>query len=78
MKQTTVIEISKALNVTKTSVLRRAKKESWAFEEQVIKGGKAKLFTVAQLPRDVQMALARGQIKEQPPVAQEAQPKARG
>lgn len=76
MKQTTVIEISKALNVTKTSVLRRAKKESWAFEEQVIKGGKAKLFTVEELPRDVQMALARGQIKEQLPVAQEAQPKA--
>ncbi|MDP1980507.1 transposase family protein [Undibacterium sp.] len=45
--------ISAALKVTKSAVEKRANRESWAFSTVTGRGGKRKLFELANLPRDV-------------------------
>lgn len=56
--QFTLAEIAEALGVHKTSVLRRADRESWTFSEEPFRGGSRRLYFLATLPRDVKKALA--------------------
>lgn len=58
MRLATINEIAVALGVHETSVRRRASKMGWEFEEQIVRGGKAKLFIINKLPKAVQVALA--------------------
>ncbi|WP_084187069.1 Mu transposase C-terminal domain-containing protein [Andreprevotia chitinilytica] len=51
----TLIEISTALGITKRSVERRAK--NWPFTEEVVRGGKKRLYPLGTLPEDVRKAV---------------------
>ena len=75
MQQATINEIAKALGVSRPTAGRRSRSEKWSFVEQKGVGGKAKLFTIAKLPKDVRLALAREQAEELLPAVQEEQPK---
>ncbi|MBH1830497.1 DDE-type integrase/transposase/recombinase [Stenotrophomonas maltophilia] len=54
-------QIAEALNRNKSSVIRRAAKEGWAFIEQAVRGGQRRLYSLPLLPEDVQAALRRSQ-----------------
>jgi len=54
----TLAEIAEALKVTKSAVGRRAKKESWPFEELCVRGGKQHLYVAEKLPRAIVRKLA--------------------
>lgn len=54
-------QIAAALNRNKSSVIRRAAKEGWAFIEQAVRGGQRRLYPLALLPEDVQSALRRAE-----------------
>lgn len=71
MQQTTINEIAAALGVVRTTAVRRSLREDWHFVEEKGPGGKAKIFTVSKLPKDVRLALARGQAEELLPAVQE-------
>ena len=62
MKQLTLIAIAEATGLHKTSVMRRAEKEAWPFEEVTGRGGKKRLYPVAGLPSDVRQALQKDAI----------------
>jgi hypothetical protein len=51
--------IAAAVNVDRTSVVRRAAKEGWSYIETTCRGGRRKLYDVTDLPPDVQVAIAR-------------------
>lgn len=53
----TLADIALALSVHKTSVMRRADKESWAYSEVAVRGGKQRLYPVASLPAAIRNAL---------------------
>lgn len=54
----TVRQIAIALGVSPQAAKKRAKKAQWHFEEQTWPGGQRRLYEIAQLPADVQIALA--------------------
>ena len=58
----TTVSISDALGISRRSVERRAAKESWAFEECPVRGGKQRYYPLATLPKDIQDALQRNAI----------------
>jgi len=68
----TMADISAALRLHRTSVLRRSEKDGWPFEEACIRGGRQRLYPLATLPEDVAKALANHRK-----VSQEAQKGAR-
>lgn len=57
MSTFTITQISAALGVHKTSVMRRANKEGWPFTEEPDLGGKKRLYALADLPKSIQKAL---------------------
>lgn len=57
MSLVTLDQISEALGLHRTSVMRRATRESWPYTERAIRGGKLRLYAAADLPKDVQKAL---------------------
>ncbi len=71
MKQLTLIAIAEATGLHKTSVMRRAEKESWPFEEITGRGGKKRLYPVASLPTDVRQTLQKDAIERALPVIAE-------
>ena len=58
----TTVSISDALGISRRSVERRAAKESWAFEECPVRGGKQRYYHLTTLPKDIQDALQRNAI----------------
>lgn len=50
-------EIAGALGVSPSSIKRRAKRESWSFDEEQVRGGRRRLYTLEALPADVQKAI---------------------
>jgi len=54
----TAAQIVASLGITRQAVQLRASRENWAFEEQTGRGGRRRLYEIAQLPADVQAALA--------------------
>jgi hypothetical protein len=59
-------ELALALDVDKSSVARRAKKEGWEFSEKPCRGGKRRLYTVESLPPEATTKLALLRHKESP------------
>ena len=55
-------DISAVLEIAKRSAERRAIAESWPYEEQTVRGGKKRLYRVADLPEDVRTAVAKHQL----------------
>ncbi len=49
----TLAEIADAMNAHRTSVARRAEKESWPFEQVAVRGGKQRLYPLATLPKPI-------------------------
>lgn len=45
--------IAAALNLSKSAMEKRAKRENWAYTEEAVRGGKRKLFALADLPKEV-------------------------
>ncbi|MFN3985701.1 MAG: Mu transposase C-terminal domain-containing protein [Rhodocyclaceae bacterium] len=73
----TLAEISDALGVHRTSVLRRSERESWAFSDEPVAGGRQRIFAPADLPADVCKALAARRLESamsevSPPAARAA------
>ena len=75
MEQVSISEIAAALGVVRTTAVRRSLREDWHFVEEKGPGGKAKIFTVSKLPKDVRLALAREQAEELLPAVQEERQK---
>lgn len=57
MSTLTINQIAEALDLTKRTAERRAKKEAWPYAEESVKGGKRRLYAFLDLPRDIQPAL---------------------
>jgi len=57
MPQLTISEIADQISVHRTSALRRAKKERWAYVERPVRGGKERLYLTDKLPQDVQLGI---------------------
>ncbi len=57
-------EIAYSLGVTKQAVSQRSIKESWPFEEMVVRGGKKRLYRLASLPKPIRDALQRHQLRQ--------------
>lgn len=51
------VAIASALGRHKSVVEKRAKKESWEFTEQAVRGGRRRLYALSTLPADVQAAV---------------------
>ncbi|WP_374342650.1 Mu transposase C-terminal domain-containing protein [Azonexus sp.] len=64
----TTAEIAEVIGVTKRTAERRAEKEVWFFEEVAGRGGKARYYPIATLPRDIQAALQKKAIAAVLPV----------
>ena len=60
-------EIATALRTWKRIVGRRAAREGWPYREQRCRGGRHRLYPVAQLPPDVREALGESADKDLPP-----------
>jgi hypothetical protein len=58
MNREDIKQIAAALKLERTSVVKRAQKESWPYTEVTGRGGKRRLYEVAKLPAAVQAALA--------------------
>ncbi len=58
----TLVEIAEALAISKRGVEQRAIVESWRYTEQPVRGGKRRHYAAADLPADVQAALAQAQV----------------
>lgn len=54
----TMHEIATALGVHRTSVLRRARREGWAYTERSGIGGRRRLYAESVLPDDLVLRLA--------------------
>lgn len=68
VKRYTLAEIAAAIQVNKSSAIRRSVKESWACEEVPVRGGRQKLFALTDLPKDIQKALTSHAINAVMPV----------
>ncbi|WP_322741711.1 Mu transposase C-terminal domain-containing protein [Rhodocyclus tenuis] len=53
----TLADIAAALQISKQGVAARANRESWAFDEQSVRGGKQRRYPLATLPKDVRDAV---------------------
>lgn len=58
----TLAEIADALLISRRGIELRAKRGGWPYTEETTRGGKRRLYHAADLPADVQEALARAQI----------------
>lgn len=61
-------DIAEALGKHRTSILRRAEREGWSFEDVPHPGGKKRLYAAAALPKDIQSALKQRAINQALPV----------
>lgn len=59
----TLAEIAETIGKHKTSVLRRAEKEAWLFEDVPHPGGKKRFYPVATLPADIRSAILQAQLR---------------
>lgn len=71
MKHLTLVGIAEGTGLHKTSIMRRAEKEAWPYEETTGRGGKKRLYPVASLPADVRQALQKDAIERALPVIAE-------
>ena len=71
-RQLTAAEVASSIGVHRTSIMRRAEKESWPFEEQTNPGGKKRLYPVATLPADIRKTLQKTAIAAALPVIAQA------
>lgn len=53
----TLVEISTALGISKRGAELKAKRESWTFEEESVRGGRRRLYPVATLPAAIRTAV---------------------
>lgn len=53
--------IADALRITKSAIEKRANRESWAFDEMSVRGGKRKVFALDALPDEVARAVKKHQ-----------------
>lgn len=60
-----VAEIVSVTNKPKSTIAGRAKRESWPYIEQGVRGGKMRLYNFLNLPADIQQAILRKQKAEQ-------------
>ena len=51
-------EIAEALGISKSIALRQARNQSWPFEEVAVRGGKKRLYRLADLPCKVARKVA--------------------
>lgn len=65
MSTFTLEQIADALDVHKTSAMRRAARESWPFTETTGLGGKKRLYAPENLPREVRDAILQRSVKAQ-------------
>lgn len=56
--QATAAQIAQAMGCTKSTVIRRAEREAWAFTDETGRGGTRRLYSVDQLPGTARAALA--------------------
>ena len=52
-------EIAEILGKTKRFICKRAQQENWPFQEETTRGGRRKIYILAGLPPDVQVALVK-------------------
>ena len=52
-----IVQISEALGLSRSSAVRRAAREAWQYTETTSRGGKRRLYAMEVLPQDVQIAL---------------------
>lgn len=55
--------VSVALGISKQATLKREKRESWPFEEESVRGGKKRIYSLASLPKAVREAILHHTIK---------------
>lgn len=75
----TIAEIAEALGISTRGAAKRAAKDNWSFNELAVRGGRQRLYTIADLPSEVRDALARHQLMNRaglPAIAQEIRPEA--
>ena len=53
----TVTDIATALGISKRSAERRASRESWAYQEESVRGGQRRLYPLASLPAPVRSVI---------------------
>ena len=63
-QQVDIATIAAALCVSNRAVERRAARGQWPFEEEPCRGGKRRLYAVADLPSDVAAAIAKFEAKK--------------
>ncbi|WP_207779424.1 hypothetical protein, partial [Zavarzinia aquatilis] len=61
-KLVTIAEIAAALQVTDRAARDRAVNAGWLYTEKSVRGGRQRLYSISDLPRDVRTALSRHQI----------------
>lgn len=54
----TVVQLAQALGIHASNVKRRARKEAWPFTQRTVRGGYQRLYAFANLPAQVQAAVA--------------------
>ncbi|MGQ0530553.1 MAG: hypothetical protein ACT4PG_12240, partial [Panacagrimonas sp.] len=54
----TLAQIAEAMGITKHGAEVRAARESWPYTERPVRGGRQRLYALADLPGDVRRALA--------------------
>ncbi len=52
-----ILQISEALGLNRSSAVRRAAKEGWPYDEEPARGGMRRIYPLETLPQDVQVAL---------------------
>lgn len=55
MGPVTLAQIAEVLGVTKNAVLRRSKREGWAFRTEPVRGGRAHVFEIHSIPGHIRM-----------------------
>ena len=58
----TVGQIANALGISPRGASKRATKECWKYNEVAVRGGRQRLYSVADLPTEIRDALARHQL----------------
>ncbi len=54
---TTIAELSDVLGITRQAIKQRAARETWPYQEQPVRGGRRRLYTISTLPADVRDAV---------------------
>lgn len=55
MSLITLAQIAEALGVTKNAVLRRSKREGWTFRTEPVRGGRAHVFELGNIPQRIRV-----------------------